>query len=97
MEEIWKDVPGYEGYYKVSSYGNFMSFQNKYKPKQISVYGGQVQLCRGAVIRNVSAKKIIAQAFLNYSGNNRYIKCKDGNYSNLHVDNLYIAEPEHTS
>lgn len=94
MEEIWKDVPGYEGYYKVSSYGNFMSFQNKYKPKQISVYGGQVQLCRGAVIRHVSAKKIIAQAFLNYNGNNRYIKCKDGNYSNLHVDNLYIAEPE---
>lgn len=28
-EEIWKDVPGYEGLYKVSSLGNVMSFQTE--------------------------------------------------------------------
>lgn len=27
MEEVWKDVPGYEGLYKVSNLGNVMSFQ----------------------------------------------------------------------
>ena len=28
-EEIWKDIPGYEGLYKVSSLGNVMSFQTE--------------------------------------------------------------------
>ena len=24
MEEIWKDIPQYEGYYQVSNYGNLL-------------------------------------------------------------------------
>ena len=33
MEEIWKDIPQYEGYYQVSNYGNFRSIDRivKYK------------------------------------------------------------------
>jgi len=27
MKEIWKDVEGFEGIYKISSYGNLMSFK----------------------------------------------------------------------
>lgn len=37
MEEIWKDVPGYEGRYMVSAYGRVKSVQvwvgNKYSKK----------------------------------------------------------------
>ena len=31
--EIWKDIPGYKGYYQVSNYGNFRSLNRiiKYK------------------------------------------------------------------
>ena len=41
MEEIWKDVKGYEGRYKISSLGRVLSTGNyidgrKYKPKYIS-------------------------------------------------------------
>lgn len=25
--EIWKDIPGYDGYYQVSSYGNVRSLE----------------------------------------------------------------------
>ena len=26
MEEMWKDIPGYEGFYKVSTHGKVMSY-----------------------------------------------------------------------
>ena len=29
MEEIWKDVPGYEGRYQVSNMGRVKSFERK--------------------------------------------------------------------
>lgn len=29
MEEIWKDIPGYEGFYEVSTYGNVRSVERK--------------------------------------------------------------------
>lgn len=33
MNEIWKDIPSYEGYYQVSNFGNFRSLPRiiKYK------------------------------------------------------------------
>lgn len=31
MEEIWKDIPGYEGYYKVSSMGRVKSLEREIK------------------------------------------------------------------
>jgi len=31
MEEIWKDVPNYKGYYKVSNIGNILSLERKVK------------------------------------------------------------------
>ena len=36
MEEIWKDIKGYEGIYQVSTFGRVRSFKRK-KPN-----GGQV-------------------------------------------------------
>lgn len=44
MEEVWEDIPGYEGVYKVSSLGRFMSYKNKHRPKLIGVSSGQVQM-----------------------------------------------------
>ena len=29
MEEIWKDIPGYEGLYEASSFGRIRSHKNK--------------------------------------------------------------------
>ena len=33
VEEIWKDIPNYEGLYKVSNLGNVKSFNNRIKNK----------------------------------------------------------------
>lgn len=33
MEEIWKDIPSYEGYYQVSTLGNFRSLPRQIKYK----------------------------------------------------------------
>ena len=44
--EIWKDIPGYEGYYQVSNYGNFRSLNRiiKYKNNGLRIYPGKILL-----------------------------------------------------
>lgn len=44
--EIWKDIPGYEGYYQVSNYGNFRSLNRiiKYKNNGLRIYPGKTLL-----------------------------------------------------
>ena len=43
MEEIWKDIPGYEGYYQVSNQGNFRSLPRiiAYKKYGTRLYPGK--------------------------------------------------------
>jgi hypothetical protein len=39
MKEIWKDIPNYEGLYKISNFGNikrYIKTQNKWKNKKIT-------------------------------------------------------------
>ncbi len=48
MEEIWKDVPGYEGLYLVSNFGNVkslprkVSYINKYGKETSTICGGNI-------------------------------------------------------
>ena len=37
MEEIWKDIPGYESFYQVSTFGRVRSFKRK-NPKILKPY-----------------------------------------------------------
>ena len=43
MNEIWKEIPGYEGYFEVSNLGNFRSMDRmvKYKNKGLRKYPGK--------------------------------------------------------
>ena len=44
MEEIWKEIPGYEGYFEVSNLGNFRSKDRiiKYKQNGTRLYPGKM-------------------------------------------------------
>lgn len=79
MEEIWKDIEGYEGLYQVSNFGRVKSLPrvirsgNRYGRHQ---YGGKllkqgelngykrVALCKNRKIKHVSVHRLVAQAFI---------------------------------
>ena len=35
MQEVWKDIPGYEGLYQASSLGNIKSYDKEVKTKTL--------------------------------------------------------------
>ena len=74
MEEIWKDVVGYEGLYEVSNFGNVRSlFRYKKKLKWNICNNGYatVQLFKNKVGKRLLVHRLVAEAFLlnNYVNN----------------------------
>lgn len=103
MEEIWKDVVGYEGYYQVSNLGRVRSLDRivrhkngiitKYKSKIISQaknrYGYiMVRLSKNCITTSFSVHRLVAIAFIDYDENRPEVNHIDGNKENNCVDNL---------
>lgn len=104
MEEIWKDIPDYEGIYQVSNYGNVKTLKRTVK----SSVGYRVirerllrpHLCAGyktvALRKNNQARTtlihiLVAKCFIANPDNKRTVNHKDGIKTNSHVDNLEWA------
>lgn len=100
MEEIWKDVEGYEGLYQVSSYGRVKSLSRvkKYKnhiciTKEIILRLAtdkgykKVGLTNNKVRKTEKVHRLVANAFL---GVNKHlcVNHKDCNRSNNNIENL---------
>lgn len=79
MEEIWKEVEGFEGYYEVSNLGRFRSMdrivefkdgrKHFYKSKMlqgsISSYGYiEVKLCRNNKAISIGLHRLVAKTFI---------------------------------
>ena len=97
MEEEWRYVVGYEGYYKVSNLGRVMSFQYKFRGKIIAQreHNGYrtVRLCYKGKSKCYFVHVLVMQAFdyrFRETGydKNLVIDHKDGNRANNSVDNL---------
>lgn len=103
MQEVWKDVPGYEGLYQVSNLGRVKSlprYVNGRKPlvKPLSerilkpwLNRGYllVRLCPNPKIRkSIGVHRLVASAFIPNPNNYPEIDHIDGNPSNNIVDNL---------
>lgn len=93
MQEIWKDIKGYEGLYQVSNLGRIKSF-HKYrttnrimKPRLKRGYY-QIGLRKDSKRKWYSIHRLVAQAFILNSNNYPIINHKDGNKLNNNVDNL---------
>lgn len=102
MNEVWKDVAGYEGLYQVSNLGRVKNLKRKVPyakgmrtiPERIlqnhtNKYGYvYVRLYKDAKGKNIKLHRIVAQAFIENPENKRCVNHIDGNKENNRVENL---------
>ena len=106
--EIWKDIKGYEGSYKVSNLGNVKSLGRKVFNKDGSLNrktkdkilkigeagngGYKVVLCNNDIEKAKYVHRLVAEYFLDGYSENKEVGHLDGNKTNNSVDNLFISE-----
>jgi len=103
MEEIWKDINGYEGLYKVSNYGNIISLERlvlvmgkplrklreKIRLQTITQYGYKsIILRKNGMSKIILVHRIVATAFIENPFNKPQVNHKDGIKDNNHAENL---------
>ena len=100
MNEVWKDIPGYEGLYQVSNLGRVKSLERvtarerlliaKERILQPAERKGYLLVAIGArgERKTYSVHRLVAQAFIPNTENKRTVNHKDGNKHNNAVSNL---------
>ena len=85
MEEIWKDVKGYEELYQVSNYGQIRSVDRTVGYR----YKGKQRIYKGRMLKQVvRIHRLVAEAFLPNPFNLPVINHIDENKKNNMVSNL---------
>jgi hypothetical protein len=105
IEEVWKDIDGYEGLYQISNYGNVktLSYQRTGIPKILSPRfdgGGYVRvaLYKNGVAKTYSVHRLVAKHFIENPFNCEEVNHIDGNKTNNNVDNLeWVTSKENSS
>jgi hypothetical protein len=97
MEEIWKDIPGYENHYLVSNLGNVKSLKHN-KEKLLSFSKNEkgylfCTLSKEHVIKKFKIHQLVSMAFLNHipCGMKSIVDHIDNNKLNNKIDNLRIV------
>ena len=97
MEEIWKDIKGYEGLYKVSNLGRVKSVHFNHSKKvtekilkPIKDRDGYVDafLYKNGKVKHFKMHRLVAEAFIPNPNNLPQINHIDENVNNNRVDNL---------
>lgn len=98
MEEIWKDIKGYEGLYQVSNLGNIRSLKfknNIIEKERIRVLRQQlrngyltINLTKNGKRKNYQIHRLVAQEFISNPNQYSIVNHKDYKKTNNRVDNL---------
>ena len=100
MNEVWKNIDGYEGKYQISNLGRVKSLQRwsgtKYYNREqilnnyVNKKNGYVYvyLTKNNKSKNIRLHKIVANAFILNPNNLPQINHKDGNKQNNYFENL---------
>ena len=95
MDEIWRDIEGYEGLYKISNKGRVKSLKwgkERILRPGIDGYGYMfVCLCNDNVMKYFKLHRLVAQAFIPNLYNKPQVNHLDENKKNNCVDNLEWA------
>ncbi len=93
--EIWKDISGYEGIYKISNKGNIKSLSRFHVPKDRILTGFKsnngyvcIELSKEGFSSRFYVHRIMAIAFLPNPYNKPNINHKDGVRNNNNLDNI---------
>ena len=103
MQEIWKDIEGFENLYQVSNLGRVKSLSHiveksdgsiqTYKEKVLhlgSMTSGYnfAGLTKNKICKNYSVHRLVAKTFIPNPNNYKDVNHKDGNKKNNRIDNL---------
>jgi hypothetical protein len=103
--EIWKDVVGYEGLYKVSSYGRIKSIPRNSTIKEERILKAkknhkgyyQAVLYKNGVRKHFQVHRLVAIAFIENNENLPQVNHKDENKDNNCVYNLEWCTNEYNN
>lgn len=87
IEEIWKDVTGYEGIYKISNHGRIKSINGILKQSICKGYY-KVNLCKDGNIKEGKIHRLVCLAFIPNPGNKPQVNHKNGVKTDNNVENL---------
>lgn len=106
MDEIWKDIPNYEGYYQISSFGNCKSLERKVikwdgyrtvkeRILKTSERNGYLylNLAKQRINKKYDIHVLVCMAFLDFKpcGHDLVPNHKDSNRLNNHISNFEIV------
>ena len=111
MQEMWNDVPGYEGLYQVSNQGNVRSVERIVKDthctrifkgrqlKQFFDHNGYkvVTLSKQGSLKQIKVHRLVALAFIPNLENHPQVNHKDENIVNNFACNLEWCDGKYNS
>lgn len=110
MQEVWKSVPGYEGLYEASTFGNIRSLDRTVYTKSgqsRNIKGKilkpqratddprlQVSLCKNYTVAVIRIHIVIAQTFLGDRPEGMHVCHNNGNCTDNNLSNLRYDTPK---
>lgn len=92
MTEVWKDIEGYEGLYKVSSEGIIMGLCGIIRPNKIGRGYFQVGLHKDGKQKNFLVHRLVAEAFIPNPLHLPYVNHKSEIKTDNRVENLEFCD-----